>query len=62
MYQMVSRLDPPTTEVVYVLAAVGFAAYLLSRWAYLLLRGPKQGALGSGLNTVRLTAPSREGS
>jgi hypothetical protein len=44
MYKIVWFRDPPTTEVVYVLAGVGLAAYLLSRWAYLLFRGPREGA------------------
>ncbi len=44
LYKIVRYRDPPTTEAVYVLAAVGVAAYALSRWAYLLFRGPRPGA------------------
>ncbi len=44
LYKIVRYRDPPTTEAVYILAAVGVAAYALSRWAYLLVRGPRPGA------------------
>lgn len=43
VYTMVRDRDPPTVEVIYVLAAVACAAYLLCRWAWLLARGSRNG-------------------
>jgi hypothetical protein len=41
VYSMIRDRDLPTGEVVYVLAAVACAAYILTRWSYLLFRGPR---------------------
>lgn len=43
LYTMARDRDPPTVEVIYVLTAVSCAAYLLTRWAWLLARGPREG-------------------